>query len=400
MYKTYPQIVFLLIFVFSLTLCVKYVTIIRIFESYISNNNEETIMLTNTKYKLTDNNSLRIAFFGGSITDGTGASDAENTSYRAIVTQWFKKQYPDAQIITKNASIGGTGTSLGMFRCQKDALSFEPDLIFMEYAVNDEGDTYENIALQTESIIRTVIKHDPMTDIIAVITTGEPMLKYMQNGKEADSVTAQTDIANYYGIPLIKAGNSLLAQTAVTSLTMHDLIPDGLHPNDSGHKIYAESVIKYIAKCLDNCSAKAVPHVLPDKLYGNASDNARLVDIGNADDLVLNGFEFKNSIKDNRFNEYIEGTHPGDSFSFTFEGTRAAFYWMGGGVSCDVTVCIDGGEPFTARSWDHYVRSFHKMQAATFAKDLAFGTHTVKVTIPQNTSNSDIFARIAGIMIA
>lgn len=358
-------------------------------------------MLNNTKYKLTHDKKLLIAFFGGSITDGTGASNAENTSYRALVTKWFEKHYPTAEIISKNASIGGTGTALGMFRCGKDVLSFEPDLIFTEYAVNDEGDEYKNVAVQTESIIRTVNRHNPNIDIVTVITTAEPMLKYMENGTTADSVSAQKDVSDYYDLPVADVGCTLISHIVTSTLTLKDFIPDGLHPNDDGHKIYADALINHLTEWLDKCEPqKTIPHELPEKLYLPSSDNAMLRDIRNVDNLILDGFVFKNEIKDSRFNEYIEGNTGGDNFSFTFTGTTAAIYWMGGGVSCDVLVSVDGGAPFIARSWDNYVRSFHRMQAARCIEGLVYGIHTVKITVPDGNDASKRFARIAGIMTA
>ena len=72
-------------------------------------------MLRNTKFKLTHEQKLTIGYFGGSITDGTGASDMEKTSYRALVTKWFSETYPEARISDFNASIGGTGTGTGRF---------------------------------------------------------------------------------------------------------------------------------------------------------------------------------------------------------------------------------------------------------------------------------------------
>lgn len=375
-------------------MCYNYVCKVKIFT-------KELFMLNNTKYKLTHDKELRIAFFGGSITDGSGSSDAENTSYRALVTKWFSEHYPDANIITKNSSIGGTGTALGMFRCGKDVLCFEPDLIFMEFAVNDEGDEYKNVAMQTESIIRTINKHNPDIDIITVITTAEPMIKYMENGIKAESVNAQTNVSSYYGLETVNVGDVLISRTSTTALTMKDLIPDGLHPNDDGHKIYADGLIRYITAILDNCNPETIiSHALPAKLCPSSSENARLIDIRNADNLRLDGFKFKNEIKDSRFSEYIEGNNGGDNFSFTFTGTTAALYWMGGGVSCDVLVSIDGSESFIARSWDHYVRSFRKMQVARCIENLEYGLHTIKITIPNGNNDSVRFARFAGIMIA
>ena len=108
-------------------------------------------MLNNTKHKLIYDKKLTVAYFGGSITAGAGASN-ESKCYRALTTAWLKEKYPDAQITEINAAIGGTGTSLGMFRCDRDVLQHKPDLIFMEFAINDEGDDYKNVAAQTETI--------------------------------------------------------------------------------------------------------------------------------------------------------------------------------------------------------------------------------------------------------
>ena len=89
-------------------------------------------MLDNTLYKLKNNKELTIGFFGGSITEGAGASDASRTSWRGSVMRWFRERYPDHEIREIQAAIGGTGSSLGIFRCERDLLSKKPDLVFME----------------------------------------------------------------------------------------------------------------------------------------------------------------------------------------------------------------------------------------------------------------------------
>ena len=89
-------------------------------------------MLDNTFYKLKHNLSLTVGYFGGSITEGAGASDASKTSWRAGVTDWFRVTYPDAVVREIQATIGGTGSDLGMYRCDADLLSKNPDLVFVE----------------------------------------------------------------------------------------------------------------------------------------------------------------------------------------------------------------------------------------------------------------------------
>src|ERR1700712_1286122 len=76
--------------------------------------------LGHTFQKLRKSGSLNIGYLGGSITAGSGASKPAETSYRALTTRWFREQFPKAQITEINAAIGGTGSDLGAFRCQKD----------------------------------------------------------------------------------------------------------------------------------------------------------------------------------------------------------------------------------------------------------------------------------------
>ena len=47
-------------------------------------------MLENTLFRLKHEKKLRIGYFGGSITDGTGSSDADTKSYRSQVTRHLR----------------------------------------------------------------------------------------------------------------------------------------------------------------------------------------------------------------------------------------------------------------------------------------------------------------------
>lgn len=358
-------------------------------------------MLNNTKHKLIYDKKLTVAYFGGSITAGAGAS-RENKCYRALTTQWLKEKYPDAEITEINAAIGGTGTSLGMFRCDRDVLQKNPDLIFIEFAINDEGDDYKNVAAQTETIFRTIIGYNEDIDIVTVITTGDPIIDYMNKGISVASMEAQKDVSSYYNIPIADVGSKLFADLITSTLKLDDLIPDGLHPNDKGHAIYADCLCKHLEEWLcDNAScASIIPHYIPEKYHPDASDSACILSFDELNSLTVNGFELKDGSAYSANGKYIEGLHPGDSFSFSFIGSTAGFCWLGGGVSHDVLVSVDGCEAYTCRSWDHYLRSFERMRAAKFVSNLPYGVHTVKVTVPEIPVGPDHFVRIEGIMIA
>ena len=58
----------------------------------------------NVLAKLRGGQPVTIAYFGGSITAGGASSDAEKTSYRALVTQWFRN-FSELERSVKKAAV-------------------------------------------------------------------------------------------------------------------------------------------------------------------------------------------------------------------------------------------------------------------------------------------------------
>src|SRR5438309_8062966 len=86
--------------------------------------------LPNVLSKLKASADVRIAYLGGSITAQDG--------WRPKTLNWFRQEFPKARVMEINAAIGGTGSDLGVFRLQHDVLEHQPDLLFIEFALNDD----------------------------------------------------------------------------------------------------------------------------------------------------------------------------------------------------------------------------------------------------------------------
>ena len=104
--------------------------------------------LPNFYRKLHDGKDVRIAYFGGSITAQNG--------WRVQSLDYFRKLFQNAEISQINAAIGGTGSDLGVFRLDADVLAHKPDLVFVEFAVNDAGARPLNIRRSMEGIVRQI----------------------------------------------------------------------------------------------------------------------------------------------------------------------------------------------------------------------------------------------------
>lgn len=363
-------------------------------------------MLQNTLYRLTQDRQLRIVYFGGSVTDGTGASNPNKTSYRALVTDWFRRTWPEAEILEVNASIGGTGTGYGMFRCEQDVLAHHPDLVFLAFSDNDWGDTYENVFPQTETIFRKIRRLAPYADIVTVFTTEECIMTDTEQGREYTSRSAQAAASHVYGVPTIDPGVALHAHILRNGGIYTDFLPDHGHPNDAGYRVMADCVISVLADWLHEAGRGSLcrtEHALPAPISDRVCDDAHITECSALDDLSLHGFRVVTARPEERFAQYLESTHPGDRFSFRFRGKGLGIYWMGGNRNGDVFVQIDDEEPIRVRSWDHYVRSFHRMQAAMVRTDLSpDDTHRVTITTAEFTpteESPDAFVRIGAMFL-
>ena len=108
---------------------------------------------------------LTAVFFGGSLTWGANASDPNLTSWRGLTMKMLREKYPRTPWTFYDAAIGGTGTALGVFRLKRDVLSRKPDLVFLEFTLNDglEGSQkgIHDLHNQSyESIIRECLKRN------------------------------------------------------------------------------------------------------------------------------------------------------------------------------------------------------------------------------------------------
>ena len=118
---------------------------------------------------------VTVAYLGGSITAMNG--------WRNLTTDWLRATYPQAKFKEIHASIGGTGSNLGVFRVAHDALRHNPDLLFVEFATNDGGAAPESIWRSMEGIVRQTWKKNPDTDIVFAYTITEAMKQDYLAGK-------------------------------------------------------------------------------------------------------------------------------------------------------------------------------------------------------------------------
>ena len=214
---------------------------------------------------------LTVVFFGGSLTWGANASDPQKTSYRALMGEYLRKKYPKSSFNFVDASIGGTGSKLGMFRLQRDVMAYHPDLVFLDFTANDglEGQDPTSIA-SYEGLLRDMIGAGVPVEQVFFgfkFDFGKQydLFKipgYTQRLKLVDAYhTGSGDLYPYLQ-PKLTSG-----ELDINKLWALNGGKDGAHPDDPGYEVFFEAVRDGFE---DAVQKKLVCTVPPQPFYSDA----------------------------------------------------------------------------------------------------------------------------------
>lgn len=340
--------------------------------------------LTHTYKKLTEDKELKVVYFGGSVTSGTGSTNSSTYSWRALSGNWLKSKFPNAEITTINAAIGESGTFLGTYRVQDDVIAKNPDLVFIEYAINDhyKSATKEVAALQYETIVREIRTALPKCDIVTILVTDKDVV---DNKALFDTAQGHKEIAEYYGIPVINVGQYLWTTIGQTTTDWYDYYTDVVHPTNLGYSIYFQCIEEYLTNALS--AANFVGLTDSDKVINDVIKSDYLLDGNRTSVMVDELADYINEAKTIGFS-YADGYFAGGSDSphngfyqasksttnaqiaFDFNGTEFAF-WTNFRKSSEITYSIDDGEWVTVECHAHA-----PMQVVT---GLEAGNHTIVI---------------------
>jgi lysophospholipase L1-like esterase len=207
---------------------------------------------------------LNVVFLGGSLTWGSGASDPQLFSYRALVGQKLAEHYPAAHFIFWDAAVGGTSSNLGAFRLQRDVLDHHPDLVFIDFTINDGPYDVDDEKLASyESLTRRILL-ETGAPVELVLLAVKPDLE-PANRKPRPRDAKHKEVGAAYNAPIADAVaymNAEVKKGRYTTDEMWNHPPDITHPGNKGYELYSEVVMQSF---LDAVAQKMVCRV-PDKM--------------------------------------------------------------------------------------------------------------------------------------
>ncbi len=334
---------------------------------------------------------ISIGYIGGSLTAGAGAD--KNGNWPSSVTDWFRLQYPNAEVIGTNAGWGGTGSDFGNKRLQNHVLNYDPDIVFIEFSVNDGGNSDFN-RRSFESLARRCLEYGENTAVIVVLCNSG-------TGKGPEVREAHFEIAKYYGLPVIDMHSGFVAGVNTGKMLVTDYTHDGLHPTTWGHQMKAhmvEASLNAIREEIKNASADElkVKPLPADMLYGDQFMNLQTIDhMNNTDkivsygswEMVINGEEV-----DDQYTSRI--VHNGGSEPLVFKTVGKELYIHSYGAGIDeegngeaviIEITIDGTTKIETACDDN---------PNLISDTLSAGEHTVSITVKNPNPDSPFEIRL------
>lgn len=202
---------------------------------------------------------VTIAFIGGSITKGTMSNGTRDKSMNKKLTyvdyfaDWWYKKFPRADLRFINAGISATDSYLGVHRVQKDVLDKKPDLVVVEFAVNDKKTAYHKQAY--ENLIRKILGSP---------TKPAVMLLFMAKLNGWSCQLQQSEIGRHYHLPMLSYGNVMKDMIQQGIYTMEELSGDAIHPSALGYAVVGEILVRYLEEIAQKALGEAAYYKTPN----------------------------------------------------------------------------------------------------------------------------------------
>ena len=195
--------------------------------------------------KWPNNRTINLVFHGHSVPSGYFKTPEVRTldAYPYLVLQELKQRYPYAVINVIVTAIGGENSAQGAKRFEKEVLTHQPDVLFIDYALNDRKLGLTQSRRNMEKMIKLALQKN--IKVILLTPSADQNVDLLQPGNELELFATQLrELADVYHIGLAdsyKQFKHVLEEKKDLSAYM----AQSNHPNRSGHELIAEEIMRY-----------------------------------------------------------------------------------------------------------------------------------------------------------
>ncbi len=328
-------------------------------DSYVAPTNMERLWAV--LRKAARGESIRIAALGGSITGGANATALGNR-WVNLSANWFLDRYGvDAQTRLINAGIGSTESPYGALRVVQQVLSYQPDLIFLDYSVNNAPTDLASY----ESLVRKLLEWKPAAAIIPV-----QFCNAIGQG-QGESLIA---VAQEYGLGSVSYQRAMLVYLAGGGLPT-DYSDDTVHPTNAGHALAASYVWNFLDQVKAALEERRATAAAPPA--DNSFERTSFIERASLPTAFSSGFAYDPATI--RYRSTVAGSFAEWRINVGGEGK----IWVAAGISNDaqngvIAAFLDDVAQSTTPTRD-LAWSFNRIELFQIATDVAPGPHRLRL---------------------
>ncbi len=282
--------------------------------------------------KALEKKNVNVAFVGGSVTKGWDGKEYIKENYTYYITEYLKKEYPETTFAGINLSTESANSFIGLSITDKVIDEANPDIVFIEYAVNNECG-HDHI-VSYESLVERMLALPSHPAVILVFLINKAL--YTSQGY-------MKIIGSHYALTSVSVADSL-KKMLDDGFDWSVYSDDSIHPNKWGHKFIGDCVINGIKKACEKTDDTG--YSIPEALY--SLDYADYRTFGSDDSIIKkNGFEdiscpeygeyFKNGAR------FVSGSRDASvKFECEFKTLFAAYVHDKTDRFSDADIMIDG----------------------------------------------------------
>jgi rhamnogalacturonyl hydrolase YesR len=191
------------------------------------------------------NKTINLVFHGHSVPSGYFNTPYVRTmlAYPQQVLEAVKEIYPYAVVNSITTAIGGENAEQGAKRFEQDVLCHNPDVLFIDYALNDRG-----IGLKrSRQAWGEMIKEAQRQGIKVILMTPTPDLteNMLDDNSPLEQYSKQIrDLSVKYGTGLVDS-YAAFKQKKKDGRELNAFMSQSNHPNEKGHEVVKELILDY-----------------------------------------------------------------------------------------------------------------------------------------------------------
>jgi len=179
-----------------------------------------------------------IVCFGDSITAGY----AVRRGFPSFWLESLRQRFPDSKIEMINSGISGDTSQDGLSRLDWAVLSYEPDLVTINFGINDcvLGLSLEEFEMNLVEMVRR-IRAGPDSEIL--LLSSQPLESPPYDQRVLDYYQTVETVAKEMNVGFVDVYGAWMKRVRA-GMPLDSLILPGLdHPNEAGYRIIAEELM-------------------------------------------------------------------------------------------------------------------------------------------------------------